>query len=290
MYPIQAALRQLTDQLVTVYGDRSVAEHQSWILLEAATGKRRISLLTSEAPLTAEQEQLVRHWVTRITQEQVPLPYILGNAPFFDALLAVEPPLLVPRPATECWVAQLLERLQPLKAAPLRILEIGTGSGCIAHALGTALPTATITAVDIDSRAVRLARKNTEQLANVAVVQADLYGASADKKYDLIVSNPPYLSDHEWDQLDPSVKTWEARHALIGGQQGTELLAQIIQGAPRHLTKKHEIGELWLEIGYTQQQQVAHLLEASGFRVIRMHEDNEGHIRAIQGGYDAAPY
>lgn len=197
-----------------------------------------------------------------------PLAYLLGEREFYGRAFGVDANVLVPRPETETLVTLALTRLQAL-AAP-RVLDLGTGSGCIAITLALQCPRATVVATDASLDALAVARANAERLAaRVAFAHGDWYRA-VEGRFDLIVSNPPYVAEG-----DPHLA--ELRHepplALTAGADGLACLRTIIAGAPTHLTPG---GWLLVEHGYGQGAAVRELFRAAGFAAIATERDLAG--------------
>jgi len=167
-----------------------------------------------------------------------PLAHILGEKEFWSIPMTVTPAVLIPRPETELLVEQALARLAA--AEPL-IIEIGTGSGCVAVALAKELPGARVFATDISRRALRLAEANAARhgARNIRFLAGDMFGALRDAKLegraDLIVSNPPYVAAKEWEALAPEVRDHEPRRALVAGPTGLETIRRLASGAGRYL-------------------------------------------------------
>ena len=163
----------------------------------------------------------------------MPLAYIRKCQPFLGYKIAVRPPVLIPRPETEFWVGELLNEIPP----GLRILELCTGSGCIARALANKCRS--IVAIDKHPKAVRTAKWNNRFTSNVTVFQADIFKdtwiENHKHSFDLIVANPPYIP--VGSRLPLSVKIWEDHGALFGGPSGTLFHQRILQIAPRLLAK-----------------------------------------------------
>jgi len=232
----------------------------------------------------------------QLITEKKPLQYILGTVPFGQLEIIVEPPILIPRPETEEWVLWLLERLEPVKNERLHILDIGTGSGAIGLSLANALPNATIIATDIAIEALQLSAKNSEKnnITNFHLIESDLFknlshpaGPKQDR-FDLIISNPPYIAPDEWQELDQSVKKWEDKRALLANDQGLAIIDAIIKQAPNflkpnQLLKKHGINQLYLEIGYQQKENVIALMKAVGYTTIQVFVDMNKKDRVVSG-------
>jgi release factor glutamine methyltransferase len=198
-----------------------------------------------------------------------PLQYILGHQAFRHLTLAVGPGVLVPRPETEEVAGAALEALaglMPDPAAPATALDLGTGSGCIALALAAERPGTGVVAVDVSAAALAVARSNARSLgleARVRFLEGDLYGALAGtERFDLIVSNPPYLTPAEWAAAAPEVRDHEPREALVGGVDGLAVQRRILAGAAQRLAPG---GCVVLEIGAGQGAAVPALAREAGF-------------------------
>lgn len=197
--------------------------------------------------LTAEQEQQFQHLINRAKQQE-PIPYIIGKAPFFDFDLHVEPGVLIPRPETEQLVETAVSWAMSLEGG--QVVDIGTGSGCIAIALARFLPAWHITAVDISAKALAIARKNAAQLApnRIHFAQGSLLQPIT-TPIDLIVANLPYVTSGEWQELDDGVKLYEPVLALDGGADGLDFVRKLLKQAA---AKLHPNGAIFLEIGWQQ--------------------------------------
>mgnify|MGYP004675186223 FL=1 len=179
-----------------------------------------------------------------------PLQYILGETEFMGLTFHVEPGVLIPRADTEILVEKALEAMPP----NARVLDIGTGSGAIAVSLAKLGKNARVTAVDVSDKALEIARKNAESNgADVEFVKSDCFSALQGRKYDMIVSNPPYISDEEMRGLMPEVKR-EPELALFGGEDGLDFYRRISREAPEYL---NEGGFLLFEIGWLQKDAVS---------------------------------
>ncbi len=184
-----------------------------------------------------------------------PLQYILGETEFMGLTFHVEPGVLIPRADTEILVEKALAWMKP----GARVLDIGTGSGAIAVSLAKLGRQAQVTAVDVSDRALEIARRNAERNgAAVEFVKSDCFSALKGRKYDMIVSNPPYISEDEMRGLMPEV-TREPELALFGGADGLDFYRRISREAPEYL---NEGGCLLFEIGWLQKDAVSALVKA----------------------------
>jgi release factor glutamine methyltransferase len=274
----------------------------SEILLAHTRKCKRIQLYTSfDTPLTDAERAQMRDLVKRRANAE-PVAYLVGHREFFGLDFKVSKDVLIPRPDTETLVIQLLEcastmgsaglpatpdaeAVKPAKnSAKLRILELCTGSGCIAVAAAVNLPNATLVATDISPVALRIATENAQQHKiqdRVDFREGDLFQAVPEKnsQFDLIASNPPYIPDGEIADLDADVRDHEPLLALRAGPDGMRLLTQIVENAGKYLVSG---GWLVLETGIEQSILTQQALEArQDFRDVRVVKDLAGRPRVI---------
>jgi release factor glutamine methyltransferase len=221
----------------------------------------------------------------------MPIAYLIGNVPFNDLDILVEPPTLIPRPETEEWVIDLIAKLKTLKSHTLTILDMCSGSGCIALALAKAFPQSTVYALDLSDKAIALGKKNAAHngIKNVTFMQSDLFNElNTQHLFDIIVSNPPYISFDEFQELDASVSTWEDKQALVAADNGTAIINDIIEDAADYLKTDSEIAhtkipQLIIEIGYRQADIVQNLMNSAGWIAVKILKDLEGKDRVVTG-------
>lgn len=211
-----------------------------------------------------------------------PIAYLIGQREFYGREFQVAPGVLIPRPETELLVDLALTKVGAGGTAtqPPRILDLGTGSGCIAISIALECPECEVVAVDASPAALAIAQANATLLgANVCFRNGDWFSPLTGKRFDLIVSNPPYIA-----AADPHLAQGDLVHepptALASGADGLDAIRTIIAEAPGFL---HPGGSLWLEHGYDQAEAVKELLLAAGFMAIEPHTDLAGIIR-ITGG------
>jgi len=228
------------------------------LLLSHTLNLSRIKLYTEyDRPLAPAELGKYRDLVKR-AGEQEPIAYLTGTAHFFNLEFDVGPGVLIPRPDTETLVENVLQaaRNEPGLATP-RVLDLCTGSGCVAAAVAKHLKNATVTAIDVSPRAVELATKNLERLGladRVTVLHGDLFaplaGSAAEAApFDVIVSNPPYIPTGQIAALDRNVRDYEPREALDGGPDGLALHRRILAEGSDRLVPG---GRVYLEIGHDQ--------------------------------------
>jgi len=219
-------------------------------------GRHRAWLLAhSEAELTQEQARQFEDWIQRRALHE-PVQYILGKQEFFGLAMRVTPAVLIPRPETEHLVEALLQRVP--NDAPLRICDVGTGSGAIAVAVAHVLPRAQITALDCSAAALDVARQNAVRHSvadRLRIAESDLLGAVRRERFDAVVSNPPYVALSE--VLEPQVREYEPSEALYAGPTGLEVYQRLIPEAHDVLVPG---GWLLLEMGHGQRDALAGLL------------------------------
>ena len=212
-------------------------------------------------------------------KEHVPLQYILGTQEFMGYTFKVTPDVLIPRADTETVLEEVLDQLKQSKK-PDTILDICTGSGCIAISLALILNPEVCIGTDISEKALKIAKANGENLAPmVKFIQSDLF-ENVTGSYDLIISNPPYITTEECGKLMPEVKDHEPMLALDGKEDGLYFYKKIIKEAKNYLNPQ---GMLAFEIGYDQGEAVKNLMEAQDFACVEIKKDLAGLDRLVFG-------
>ena len=228
---------------------------------------------------TTLNESIVETDLNRLLNNE-PLQYILGTAHFYGIEFNCDARALIPRPETESLIELILQ--SDLKDQPTpRLIDVGTGTGCIALTLASHLPNAHLEAVDSSEAALALTGENAEKLdlsKRIVLHHNNLLSERPDDTYDAIISNPPYIATDHWKALAPSVKEFEPRAALDAGPEGTECYEALAPEAWRALKPN---GHLFLEIGYDQSNLVQLILQRNGFHAIHLQKDLQGHDRII---------
>jgi len=248
------------------------------LLLAAALGKSRSYLRTwPERIVGTEAAQVFAGYLERRRQGE-PVAYILGQQGFWSLDLEVAPHTLIPRPETELLVELALHCVPAERA---RALDLGTGTGAIALALGRERGGWEIVAVDRVAEAVALAERNRSRLGlgNVSVRASHWFSALEGERFDVIVSNPPYIRSQD-PHLSAGDVRFEPSSALVSGSDGLDDIRQIIANAPAHLAAA---GWLLLEHGYDQAPQVRELMAQQGLEQVESREDLGGHERVTLG-------
>ena len=279
-----ASIRSLLKEAENFLKAKGVPEPRAdaEFLLSRSLGMSRLEIyLRSPKELSRKSSRLFRKWV-RQRSLRIPLSYALGEHSFMGIPLRVGPGVFIPRPETENLVEAALRRLQGGKLQNPHLLDIGTGSGCIAVSLALRLPQSKISATDLSSESLRLARKNAVVhgvSSRIRFLERDLFPAGG--VFDMILSNPPYVAREEARQLPPEIRR-EPRRAWDGGEGGLEILERIIKTSPRYLRTG---GTLLLEIAPAQGGAVSRLLKKSGFVSVEVLPDDAGLERIAAGAH-----
>ncbi len=231
-----------------------------------------------EAPLTPEQAADFAGLVARRAAGE-PVAYLTGEREFFGHRFKVSPAVLIPRPETEGLVERALEHLAPDRAST--VLDLGTGSGCIAISIAFARPQARVHALDCAADALAVARENAARLgaSNVRFSPSDWFSAVAGEAFDTIVANPPYIAKGDPHLTEGDLR-FEPSSALVAGRDGLDAIRHIVAGAPSHLASG---GWLFLEHGFDQAEDVRAIMQAAGFSAVSSTADLAG-IERITGG------
>lgn len=262
------------------------------ILLTSILNCSRTSLYTERISFNPKQSERFSKALS-LRAQGIPLQYILGETEFFGLKFKVDIRVLIPRPETEILVETVIKQSSVAShQSPVEILELGTGSGCIAVSLAKFLPQAKITAVDISSDALSAAKENAllnriEERINF--VQSNLFSSPelSGRSYGLIVSNPPYIPAEDIKGLQREI-SYEPRIALDGGSDGLDFFRRIIAGAPQFLKND---GLLIVEMGYNQLFEIKNIFDKTGnFEIIEVVKDYNNIDRVITGQLKAKKY
>jgi release factor glutamine methyltransferase len=249
------------------------------LLLEHATGCTHADLLARpETPVIGPAYEQFAEWVVRRAAGQ-PLAYLVGEAEFRGRVFQVSPAVLIPRPETEVLIELALDKMRAL-AAP-KVVDLGTGSGIVAISLALECPQASIATVDLSQEAIAVARNNAGRLgAKVDFFQGDWFVPLAGQRFDLVVSNPPYVAAGD-PHLALNGLPHEPQMALTDGADGLDCIRRIVADAPLHLNSG---GWLLVEHGYDQGEACRNLLTAAGFKSASTFPDLAG-IDRVSGAH-----
>lgn len=250
-------------------------------LLSEVTGYNNVELLLEKAvELSDTQAELWKAYSERRTAGE-PSQYIIGKAYFFGFELRVGPGVLIPRPETEGLVELVLQHSKPGQ----KVIDIGTGSGAIAIALKSIHPDLCVSATDISTQALTMAQGNAQRLGvEIDFIEADLFPAR-DTRYDIIISNPPYISQTDYDQLPDHIRCHEPSSALLAAEEGTIIYRRILERIPQHANPGALI---CFEIGANQAGPIKAIAKKLGLHRIEIAQDSASLDRYLmiktQGG------
>ena len=221
------------------------------VLLAEARGCKRIDLYTAYGePATDEIRTAFRELVRR-RAEGTPVAYLVGRREFYSLDFEVNPNVLIPRPETELLVVALLDQAKkrPASEATIQIADVGTGSGILAVCAAKYVPNSQVTAIDISPAALAVARRNADRHKvgdRITFVEGSILSTEpAEPRFDYIVSNPPYVSTSEMEQLDRDVRNYEPELALRAGDKGTDVIAPLIEQAAARLIPNGVLPVKW---------------------------------------------
>jgi len=275
-------LRLTTDFLAAKKIDSARLDAE--LLLGEVLGLARVQLYTNfERPLAREEVDRYRELVRRRAARE-PVAYILGRREFWSLDFEIDRRVLVPRPDTELLVELAVAALQTRAgAATLHVADVGTGSGAVAVAIAKEVPNARVVATDKSQAALEVAPRNAVRHGvadRIEFVSGDLCAPLRGREpFDLIVSNPPYVKADEVAALDPEIRDWEPRLALVSGADGMDATRALVESALQVLAPG---GSLWVEVG-SQAGAVRECFVSNGYADVRVHRDLAGSERVVNG-------
>ena len=256
------------------------------LLLAHALGIKRLDIyLQFDRPVSEKEQDAFRELIRRRATGE-PVAYLVGRQGFFKLDFEVGKGVLIPRPETELLVELALARAGRPRAeadGPVKILDVGTGSGCIAISLAHELPEASVTALDVSDDALAIARRNAERLApgRVELAKSDGFAAVAGRKFDLIVANPPYVAEADLARLMRDVRDFEPHIALTGaGADGLGFVRAWAKAAREALVAG---GSALFEIGIGQGESAPAIFRDAGFADVSVHADLAKIPRVVAG-------
>ncbi len=252
------------------------------LLLAHILGVKRIDLyLQFERILSREELARYREAIRRRVRME-PVQYIIGEQEFMGLSFRVTPAVLIPRPETEQLVEQVLADF-PDETSQLRVLDVGTGSGAIAISLARFRPRWQVLGIDVSTEALNIARENARRLnvPNVQFQEADAtdFSVPSTERFQVIVANPPYVSQQDYQALHPQVREYEPPRALLAGEDGLDFYRQFLPRCPHLLETK---GRIYLEIGYDQSSAVRKLLNQFNFPKVDIFRDYQNIERIVR--------
>jgi release factor glutamine methyltransferase len=279
---IESLLQEVRDQLHSAGIDS--ADQESLWLVGHAVGLSALQQVVSRDQLLLEHEVVtVKNIVARRIRRE-PLQYILGTQEFCGLEFEVNSAVLIPRPETELLVRETVRRLSGVSHPT--VVDVGTGSGCLAVTLARSIPEAKILAIDLSARALETAERNAQRYALETMItwlEGDLLtplaGLGFEAEVTAIVSNPPYIREADWSQLQPEVSRYEPSTALIAGPRGTELHERLVSEAIPYLMPG---GLLIMELGLGQSAEVQGLLRDNpAYTSVEILPDTRGIDRVV---------
>ncbi|TWU42282.1 peptide chain release factor N(5)-glutamine methyltransferase [Novipirellula artificiosorum] len=255
------------------------------ILLAHARDCARIELYTAFAEVPSEEQRVAFREMVRRRGEGTPVAQLVGYREFYSLRFRVDENVLIPRPETEHLVVEAIDCAKAMKVRdrPIRIADVGTGSGAIAISLAKHIKDAQLTAIDQSEAALKIATWNAEHLGladSVAFVHSDLFeSVEKHETFDIICSNPPYVSESEYDELSVTVREYEPREALVAGIDGMDVIKRLLETAPERLESG---GRLIIEISPMIAELCEELFDATTcLDDLRFVKDLAGHRRVI---------
>ncbi len=273
---------QFIDVLTPIY-DAGEAESFFYLILEEKQKLKRIDLALQPDLLFSEEEIVVWNLILEELKKEIPIQYLLGTTSFYGLDFEVNPNVLIPRPETEElveWIIRNNSKIEKFK--DLKILDIGTGSGCIAISLAKNLPDATVSAIDVSEKALATAKKNAQNNSvNVSFINQNiLQTEDLKQQFDIIVSNPPYVRNLEKEEIKKNVLDNEPHLALfVEDEDALVFYKKIAQLAQKNLTTN---GILFFEINQYLGLETVALLEELQFKDIELRKDIYGNDRMIR--------
>jgi release factor glutamine methyltransferase len=256
------------------------AEKEAELLLSEGINMSRIDMYKDNPELNNTQTQSLDKMISRRCSRE-PLQYIIGHIDFLGLNLEVGKGVLIPRPETELMAEHAIKLLGARNTEQKSVLDLCTGSGCVALAIAVKFPDALVYGVDISEKAIRYARINAERnnVKNAFFYCGDLFSTvNKTKSFDLIISNPPYIKSDDIKDLQPEIRDWEPLNALDGGRDGLVYYREIVPAARQIL---NDTGILMFELGDGYAQSLKKMFENSGYSSIEILKDYSGKERII---------
>jgi release factor glutamine methyltransferase len=283
-FKIKEYRNQFIQELTPIY-DAGEAESFFYLILEEKHQLRRVDLALQPDLLFSEEEVVVWNSILKQLQQEIPIQYLLGKTSFYGLDFEVNENVLIPRPETEELVEWIVSKnIVHSKTNNLKILDIGTGSGCIAISLAKNIPNAQVFAVDVSEQALATAKKNAEiNDVNISFIYRNILETEdLGQEFDIIVSNPPYVRNLEKMEIKKNVLDNEPHLALfVDDNDALIFYKKIAELAQKNLSKN---GQLYFEINQYLGKEMIDLLEQMNFKNIELRKDIYDNDRMIKGG------
>ena len=267
------------ENLLVSNGFKNVRQEIEWMLCDLLKIDRSDIYLKINTKISKRNFSKLKEWINQRLKNK-PLQYITGKTEFYGHQISVSPDVLIPRPETERLVDIAIDTIKNLSKP--KILEVGTGSGCISIALGSAKKDANILSLDVSDSALEIAKINTKKnnISNIKFEKLDFLESIPEGQYDLIISNPPYISKNEMKEIMLDVKEFEPKIALTDNNDGLEFYRRFSNKAKKMINEK---GSLILEVGIGSHPiRVREIFHSSGFNKIDLISDYNGDPRVIK--------
>lgn len=279
LFKMKSFKQYIKNELSEVYSEEEIRIF-SFLILVKVTGFSKTQILANSGFVLSENQRTDAEKLSFRLKNNEPIQYVLGECEFFGILLKVNTSVLIPRPETEELIQWINQDLPP---NPLKgeLLDIGTGSGCIAISLKKKFPDLVVSAMDISTEALNIAKENAKlNQTEINFIHSDALKISQlDRKYDLIVSNPPYIPKRDKKTMEPNVLDFEPHIALfVEDEDPLIFYRKIAKLAKNHLT---ENGSLYVEIHNEQGENCKNLLQSLGFKNVTLRKDISGNDRMI---------
>ena len=278
-------MKVLLDKSVSFLEKNEIPEARlkTEIIFSNVLGVERMMLFTKyRDEIDEEKKNKIREYIHKIGKEKFPIQYLLNEQEFYGRSFYVDKGVLIPRLDTEVLVEKALNILNEESIEEPKVLDIGVGSGVIGITIALEVPTSKVMGVDISEKALEISSKNKKILkaGNIKFIKSDLFENIEYKKFNMIVSNPPYISSDETDVMSEDALLHEPSEALFAGSEGLYFYNSISKKAMEYLD---ENGYLLFEIGYKQGEIVAKMMETYGFKNVEIVKDLAGNDRVVVG-------
>lgn len=243
----------------------------------------RMMLFTKYREIVSDNDiEKIREYLKKIAKDKLPLQYLLNEQEFYGRKFYVNKGVLIPRQDTEILVEKAINIVKDKKIETPKILDIGSGSGVIGITMALEIENSKVLGIDVSDVAIEISNKNREILKakNIKIVKSNLFENVSFKEFDMIISNPPYISRDEIDVMSENTLTWEPEEALFAENEGLYFYNEICDKGYEYLQKE---GYLLFEIGYKQGEKVKTIMEKKGYKEIEIIKDLQGLDRVVVG-------